>query len=83
LNHYAYLNDPYLDVIIAHELGHIENRVKYSTKSVKMEMIEEIKADFFSVKICGKKRVLESSEYHDISKVRRKMIIEMRDRFRT
>ena len=74
----SYLNDPYLDVIIAHELGHIENGMGDWILTDRTEMINEVKADFFSVKICGINRVLDASNYHGFPEFRRNMIIQMR-----
>lgn len=66
----SYLDHPYLDVVLAHELGHIEHGVFSSS---------ELDADLFAVKLRGKDRVLAAMLMDGISEERKNAVKNMRE----
>ncbi|MBI2068667.1 MAG: hypothetical protein HYT67_00985 [Candidatus Yanofskybacteria bacterium] len=66
----SYLEHPYLDVVLAHELGHIEYGVLSSSES---------DADRFAVKLRGKDRVLAAMSMDGISEKRKNAVKNMKE----
>ena len=56
------VNDDYLDVILAHELGHIEN-----------DTLSEAEADKFAVQILGEERVKLAFLHQKVSDVEKRL----------
>lgn len=66
----SYLDHPYLDVVLAHELGHIEHGVFSSS---------ELDADLFAAKLRGKDRVLAAMLMGGISEERKNAVKNMKE----